>query len=56
MMAQLMVLILVVPIGAQLLLISTGLAVNFGLMAVVLPAIVVWIVWRGRKGDDRTMR
>lgn len=56
-MAQLMVLILVVPIGAQLVLISTGLAVNFGLMVVVLPAIVVWMLWRGRRtDDDRTAR
>lgn len=54
-MAQLMVLILVVPIGAQLLVVSTGLAVNYGIMAVLLPAIVIWIVWRGRsQGSDRT--
>lgn len=49
-MAQLMVLILVVPIGAQLVMVSTGVAVNSGLMAVALPAIVVWILWRGRRG------
>lgn len=51
-MAQLMVLILVVPIGAQLVFVSTGVAVHYGVMAVALPAIVLWILWRGRGGDD----
>lgn len=53
-MATVMVAVLVIPIGVQLVLVSSGLAVNYGLMAVALPATVGWILWRGRgaRPDD----
>lgn len=47
-MAQVMVAVLLVPLAVQALLVSTGLAVRFGLIVVVLPLVVIWRVRRGR--------
>ena len=46
--AQVMVGVLLIPLAIQALVVSTGVAVEFGLIAVVLPLAVVWIVRRGR--------
>lgn len=43
-----MVAVLLIPLSIQALVVSTGVAVRFGLIAVVLPLVVVWIVRRGR--------
>lgn len=48
--AQLMVAALLIPLAIQALVVWTGVAVEFGLIAVVLPLIVVWILRRGRSG------
>lgn len=47
-MAQVMVALLLAPLAAYVLVVSTGLAVRFGLIVVVLPVAVVWIVRQGR--------
>lgn len=39
---------LLIPLAIQALVVSTGMAVHFGLIVVVLPLAVVWIVRRGR--------
>lgn len=47
-MAQVMVGVLLVPLAIQALLVSSGLAVRFGLIVVILPLVVIWRVRRGR--------
>ena len=47
-MAKVMLLVLVAPVAAQGLAVVLGVATVFGLAAVVVPAVVVWIVVRGR--------
>jgi len=47
-MAQVMVAVLLVPLAIQALLVSTGLAVRFGLIVVILPLVVIWRLRRGR--------
>jgi hypothetical protein len=46
--AQVMVVVLLIPLSIQALFVWTGVAVRLGLIAVVLPLVVVWIVRRGR--------
>ncbi len=46
--ARLMVACLLLPLAAQTLTVVLGVALAWGLAAVVVPAVVVWIVWRGR--------
>jgi len=47
-MAQVMVAVLLIPLAIQGVLVSTGLAVRFGLIVVILPLVVLWILRRGR--------
>ncbi|MGK2929850.1 MAG: hypothetical protein ACSLFO_09775 [Acidimicrobiales bacterium] len=47
-MAQVMVAVLLIPLAIQGVLVSSGLAVRFGLIVVILPLVVIWRVRRGR--------
>jgi hypothetical protein len=46
--ALFMVLLLVVPLAAQAVLVSLGAASRWGVMVIALPAMVAWILLRGR--------
>jgi len=47
--ARLMVLVLLVPLAVQAAMVTMGAAARWGLLAVALPAIVVWMIVRGRR-------
>jgi len=46
--ARAMVLVLVVPLAAQALLVWLGAASRWGVIVIALPAMVAWILLRGR--------